>query len=534
MSSSLRTAFSKFDENRIELAIVIGLTVLAAVPRLVFLETLPDGLHNDEAWTGLDAQRILDGTLASPYTGVAGQPTGPLYLVAVFVALLDHTVLAVRLPMALLGTFTVPVAYLTLRVMFDRPVGLFAALLLALGVWHLHYSRIGFMVISWPLFELLVLLFFFLGIKRGHPAFFALAGLALGAGLYTYGAFLVFLVPFGLVVIWAGVREPGGTRIRYVRMIGLMSLSAMITALPMFLYAADPDHDYFGHQRTLAVSNSSAWEESDLIERVDLLLDRGRDFFARAFWGGAVDGTDGAGVGPLVDHLTLLLMAGGVIMLLLRWRDPASIAVLSMIALLPLATITTQDPAHPVFGLYRRALGLVPFLAVLAAMPLAEGWKRAATLREGWRALSLGTIAAGVLVIALLNLNSYFREFRDDAMARATFASALTKASTYIDNLEGDPYILYYDDGGTFLHETRRYLAPEREGEDRAHMGEYDLVPPPNMDVVYLAVRGYADRIDEVISRYPGGRLYRSVNEDGVPEFTAYHLPNSEQLRGSE
>jgi hypothetical protein len=80
MTTSFTQVWSTLKEHRVDLAIVVGLAALAAIPRLLFLEALPDGLHNDESWTGLDAQRILDGTLKSPYTDVTGgQPTGPLY-----------------------------------------------------------------------------------------------------------------------------------------------------------------------------------------------------------------------------------------------------------------------------------------------------------------------------------------------------------------------------------------------------------------------------------------------------------------------
>ena len=180
-------ALAWFSAHRIDLAILVALAAVAGSVRLTMLTEIPAGLHGDEAWTGIDAARILEEGWIGPYVRSAtGQPTGVLYLAAPFVQVFGETVFAIRALSAVLGIVTVLMAYLTFRVMFDRPTAAFAAVILAVSLWHLHFSRIAFTLISWPLMELVTLLFIFLGLKTKQWPYFGLAGVAFGAGVYTY------------------------------------------------------------------------------------------------------------------------------------------------------------------------------------------------------------------------------------------------------------------------------------------------------------------------------------------------------------
>ncbi len=306
---------------RLDLTVLALLTGVAAVLRVVLLEEIPGGLHGDEAWTGLDARRVLEEGWVGPYvTSALGQPAGPLYFAAPFVEVFGNTVFSIRFAMAVLGIATVPVAYLTFRVMFDRPMAVFAALLLASSMWHLHYSRIAFMVISWPLMELITLLFLFWGMKTGRLALYGLAGLALGLGIYAYNAYPIFALPLGLFILWAAMRQIGSEPLRFGRSIALMIAVAIIAALPMILYAADPDNAFLNHHRGVSLLETERWESGSLLDRADLLLDRTRDFITAAFWSGEPDGADGAGAEAMVDRVSLPLMIVGIAVLLWQWR----------------------------------------------------------------------------------------------------------------------------------------------------------------------------------------------------------------------
>lgn len=518
-----RELVTRFRATRLDLLILLGLTVLAAVPRLVLLTDIPPGFHGDEAWTGIDARRVLDEGWIGPYViSALGQPAGPLYFAAPIVGLLGDSVFSVRLSMALLAIVTVPVAYLTFRVMFGRTLGTFAAILLALGLWHLHFSRIGFMVISWPLMELVTLLFLFLGIKTRRWLFFGLAGLAFGAGIYTYNAYPIFALPFGVFIVWLALRYRGRDLMRYGGQVTLMAGLAIFAALPMILYATEPGRDLLIHHRGVSLLETEEWESGGLVDKGQLVFERTSDFFTSAFWDGRTDGADGSGEEAMVDRVTVVLLILGTAMFLRRWRQPAAVAVLLMVILLPAASIFSIN------AMFRRTLGIVPFLAVLAAAPLAFWWDQAKTFKLPWRNASYAAIAIVVALIGYLNLSFYFNEFPDTENTRFTFVEELADASQYLSDLPGDPYVYFYSGRWSFNYETRRYLASNREGEDRSEEhGTFSLEPDRGGDVVYVFLAPYLEQADEVERRFPGGTRFDSVEGDGRVLFRAYFLPDA-------
>ena len=83
---------STLTRNRYELLFVAALTGVAAFLRIYNLAGLPQGLHGDEAVTGLDALRVMREGWIGPYVGSAlGQPAGPLYFTAFIFMLSDDT-----------------------------------------------------------------------------------------------------------------------------------------------------------------------------------------------------------------------------------------------------------------------------------------------------------------------------------------------------------------------------------------------------------------------------------------------------------
>src|SRR3954462_6504166 len=159
------------------LVAVVAITLLAAFVRLYRIETFPPGLHGDEAWTGLDARRVLKEGWIGVYVGSAlGQPSGPLYWTAAVFKVIGDGVLQLRLSMALLGIATVPLTYWAAQQMFDRRTALVSAVLMAFMGWHILFSRTAFMVTAQPLVEVVFLGLLFSAYKRDGYALYAAAG----------------------------------------------------------------------------------------------------------------------------------------------------------------------------------------------------------------------------------------------------------------------------------------------------------------------------------------------------------------------
>ena len=508
---------------------VIAITLLAAVVRIYRIESFPPGLHGDEAWTGLDARRVLDEGWIGPYVPSAlGQPSGPLYWTALVFKVLGDGLLQLRVSMALLGIATVPLTYWAARHMFDRRTALVAAVLMAFMGWHILFSRTAFMVTAQPLLEVIFLGTLFTAYKRESYVLYAIAGVVLGLGVYTYNADPVFV---GAAVVFAFVlliTERKRWRELAPRL-ALMLAVAFVVALPLISYIRDEKNDYLAHHRLISVLYKPEFEDTNLPGKARVLSDRTVDWVKLMTIEPKTDYTDATGNTPITDRLTLALLLIGV-GFCLKLRRPGHLALLVFLLVLPVSAIVTLD------GAARRSLGMAPFVAILAALPLAKGWE--------WAELSIGdkrlvgrlVLAAVLLVIAVVNVRTYFEDAGDSVDAKWVYVEQLAEASKYIESLPDHPYVYFYSSRWGYDYETRRYLAPDLKGEDRSdefgkrlvngveelpELTGYDARVPS----VVVLLPAYIDRFEAIESEYPGGLKHTGRNRQGDVLFVAYTLP---------
>ena len=73
---------------------------------------------------------------------------------------------------------------------------------------------------------------------------------------------------------------------------------------------------------------------------------------------------------------------------------------------MPAAAIVTLD------GAARRSLGMAPVVAMLAALPLAKVWEWAELNSGDKRTIARAAVACVLLVVAIVNVRTYFRRYR--------------------------------------------------------------------------------------------------------------------------
>src|SRR5512145_2815204 len=97
--------------------------LIAAVLRLWQLDTLPPGLHYDEAADTIVAQQIARGESAPIFVeAYTGKEVLFFYWAAAWMKLIGPSVFAMRLAAAMLGVLTVAVTYWTVRELFGAPL----------------------------------------------------------------------------------------------------------------------------------------------------------------------------------------------------------------------------------------------------------------------------------------------------------------------------------------------------------------------------------------------------------------------------
>jgi hypothetical protein len=516
--------------------LLAGLTVIAAVPRLVALGHIPPGLHGDEAIAGLEARSLLHhGTLlqgsASPYSlGARGVPAGTFYWAAAVFGVAGDSVVTIRLAYALLGVASVAVSFLAFRVMFDRTIAVLATLLLGSSAWHLHYSRIAFIPIGWPLMQMATLFFLFLGVRRNSRFLFGISGACLAGGIYTYQAFIVFAVSLAVVLALIGALEYRDRLRPYAGHVAALFGVALLVALPMASFAWHNPSLYTVRYKSDSVTKTEDYQQAgNAFAKGKVLLERERDYVRSLVRDPIRDEVDASGIFPLLDPITLaLIIIGGTIALLRARRAPyaAVVAVILVIGV---------SPALAVGGWYRRTLGLVPLLSLLAALPLAvlwdEGWKRGALPRI----LTSLAVVVIVVTVAGINLGRYFDSYDSSSYARSVLRADLVEASEFMADLPDESYILFYDRNNTIDYETRRFIAPDISGEGRTQRAGAppSLVGDRRRDLVYIFVGTYADLLPEVEQLYPGGTSH--VERTGAAtSYAAYVLPRSVSTEGPE
>jgi 4-amino-4-deoxy-L-arabinose transferase-like glycosyltransferase len=528
---ALRRLAASARAARVDIAIIAAITLLAAVLRLWHLGSVPAGLHGDEAWTGLDARRILREGWIGPYVGSAlGQPTGPLYFTALLFKFMPETTFTVRFSMAIFGIATVPVMYLAFAAMFNRTVAAFSALLLTIMMWHLHLSRTGFMVTAWPFMEMLVLWLLWTAMRRRSGWLFVLAGAAHGLGVYSYNAYTLFLpVPFVAIAWWFFEQRTARQRRHWLSCTLIFGLTALLAAMPLIRYAQEHGHAYRAHENVVALTYQDSWREADALGKAEVIWDRAQEWQSGLIYGDRPDMGDGLATQghPVVDPFVFLLAIGGLGIAAWRIREREYAVVLAAAALLPWgALLTVRD------GLFRRTLGLAPFIALLAALVLASFWEYAWRKRDRWRHAATALVAAGLLFVGAHTVWQYFGPVQDSGRFRLVYPYQLEVASQYIDTLPPDTYIYFWSDRWPFDYETRRFFAPRVVGIDRSieyREGAVESDPvdygadPAQARIAFVFLGHYVEDIANVEAKYPGGQVTERMRGDEVL-FRAYYV----------
>lgn len=225
---------------------IIFVLLIAFFFRVYRLGELPVAMFGDEvdasyqAWSLATTLKDYRGHFLPTYIQSLAEWRAPLemYAIAPFVGLLGPTTFSARLPMALFGVLSIYLTYLIVNLLFTGseptayrnklPLGLIAALILALTPWHLHYSR---NVTEQPPLFLLELLgvYFYLKAKE-KPLFYPLSLFAFILTFYTYS--IANLATPTLVLILLFCFPPRLPVIRQPKMIASL-LICLLAILPI-------------------------------------------------------------------------------------------------------------------------------------------------------------------------------------------------------------------------------------------------------------------------------------------------------------
>lgn len=508
--------------TRVELALLSLVLAIAALLRFLWLGAVPAGWHHDEALMGIMASEAYRGVQRPIFFAqFLGQEPLYLYLSAGMMWLLggDQGILPLRLTSAIVGVATVGVTYLLGREMFGRRVGLIGAALLAFSLWQVLLSRDGYRVITQPLLEGLTVLLLWKAGQRQSIGYYAAAGVALGATLYTYlaaRAFPAVLLLFG--IWWLATR--GRPPARVVRGIGIAVIAAAIVAAPLLVFFATHPGTFTARIDQVSVFQAGA-PALVIAKNVAKLLAK-FTIYGDTLWRYNV------ATRPIfVGVVGMLFYLGLLVALRNTWRrHPASAMLLAWFAVMLFPSFLSLDDGT----YFSRASGLAPAIFLLPALGFVSLWDWAVSKVALPRKKMLqGTFAVAIAAILLMEAGMTYRDYfvvwADSAGAARETMSDMVAAARLM-NREARPSeedILI--SSSYHQHATIAHLAPAVYPHVRWFDGNSTVVIPTttNRDTLFLfPSSALPDSLDALMP--PQALVDRTTFKDGTTEMAAYRL----------
>jgi hypothetical protein len=189
----------------------------------------------------------------------------------------------------------------------------------------------------------------------------------------------------------------------------------------------------------------------------------------------------------------------------------------------PLGPAITDDG-----GVARRTLVMTPFLAIFAAIAVAELARSVERRgpRQARRAAG-GTVTAVILLVSgWQGVVPYFTRFADSSAQQWVYAADFTEAVRFMAALKPGDYVYLASDRQSINYETRQFMAPNVQGED---IGTRDAAQrfvyfPARGRPVFILLGSFRDDLPELEAQHPGGAVSYGSSTDTGPAFIAYEL----------
>ena len=546
----------------LEVASVVGLTVLAFLLRGTALGSVPYTLGGDEAWHGLLARQVVNGELRNPFVmGTMSMPTLFYWPLSWSLRLMGDNMVGVRLLAALAGTATVPILYLLARSLWGRRMGLVSATFLTTYDYHIHYSRLGANNVWDPLLVVLALWLVERGIATNSTNYakgtlpgehalslasggsrrarcFILAGLVMGLGVYFYtGARLLpSLVVIYLGFYWLGKRlrrVPEAKDGRLWPHLLLLVLAFLVMAGPMLSFALAHPDEWNARLNQVGILQSG-WLAREpgltgkgtaqiLAEQFLRAAGAFHVFRDRAVWYGA-------------DRPLLGFGAGVFAILGMAWaaahaRDRRYFLVLLWFwSVIVTGGMLTESPPSS-----QRLVMAIPAVVLLVVMGLEQSVRLAGRLfdvNRRRRHLALGLLT---LALAVSSVRFYFVEFTPSGRYGSENGETATMIGHYLNQLDGGTHAYFFGAPRIYWSfGSMSFLAPGVMGQDvieplpSTARSEGRQAPPDFVDRSYAAVfvllPERAGELAWVQQSLPDGRLREFRDVGGQLRFIAYEV----------
>jgi len=505
--------------KRREVLILLLILLLALFMRSFRLGEMPPGVYLDEADNAVWSLRFLEMPY-SPFTEQRhGNGTMPFQLLGLSLRIFGITPVVLRAFDVPVGLLTVLVFYFLAREMFGVRAAQIGTAFLAVSRWHVHFSRVAFLDnLQVPLFEALVVLFLWRGLRSGRRLDYVFAGLSFGLGFHTYLGYRVFPLVVGLYLLHAVFSRRGSLRTQLAGLL-VFAVATLMTLSPLGLYAVQRPQVFVRRAEAASVLLDIEREGSyqPLVENIRkslLMYNRQGDPRPR----------HNLPDEPMLDGLSAIFFGLGLGYSVLRWRNDRYFLLLAwlFVGLLPGILSLADSNPHSL-----RTLGNVPAVFLLLAASWDRAWATYTSLLQG-KARRYLVGAVGVLLAASLwaNFYTYFGLQASNESVYYDFDPAQTEAGKYVEAQGREKLVLVSHTLAN--HSDLKFLpyeVPFTILDLNAHLPLREQV---ERDVVYVLDWGHASLVPGLRSLYPAGEYVEHVDRYGRTMFYTYAVSREE------
>jgi 4-amino-4-deoxy-L-arabinose transferase-like glycosyltransferase len=433
-----------------EVAAVAVITGVAFAARFILLASEPGPFWQDEGIFASGGLEVAKG-IRQNFFFMGPEYGAHMYYLTTGIPfkLFGASIFWARLPHAIIGTITVPLLYLMLREMFDRRVALVGAAFVAVYHFHVHFSRQAAFNIYDTFFVALVLLFAFRAIRTQNRLDFGLAGLALGLQFYFFSGSRLLVPMMIVLLVYVALKTRGAFVARNFWGLGTLLAGFVIATLPAALFW-DANRDLLSVRWKLQNIFSTGWLDGQVQltgrSELHILWDQFQHSIGALLVYPDAFQNYNAGIPLLTGVGSVFFVIGGVYALFHIFQ-PRFVALFALLLLIVIFLGTLLKPPLPLSGVAeQRYLGTIPISAAFVGVGLVVLAEAAAKLIPRWRAYVLpAVLAAGVLLIAFVNLNFYFGTYvPSDNLGRGRHLPGAQMAE-YLEAFDSSYTVYFFD-----------------------------------------------------------------------------------------
>ncbi|MEA1926879.1 MAG: glycosyltransferase family 39 protein [Candidatus Auribacterota bacterium] len=351
----------------------------------------PTALWQDTSWRGLGHT----GHFSAVY----------LYLHGIFFRIFGPNLVASRLISALCGALTVFLVYLLFKLLFNPPVALITAALLAFSPIHLNFTRTTNLVSISIMTGVLILYLLFRAIKLNHPSTYFWLGIVFSFMGFVYEPIMIFFPLSCFFILVYLLFQKGFLRRNWF---GIILMFAAIYLVIGFL-----NIPVWGRMFPKLFVNESVWHrtathqytvKADYFRAIPLI---GENIW-KLFLSFVRDGKFNYDIWPrgnmYFNPLLTVLCFWGIVYSLFNLKKTNFRIVIFISAIFFPPNVLSRPPV-----IVRRLLFMIPLLYFFAALPLYCLWKELTGFFPGQgKKIGLVLLLIIIVLIGSYNSNIYF------------------------------------------------------------------------------------------------------------------------------